>query len=263
LKLSIIGPGLIGTSVHLAARRAWPDAHVVEIDRGQSLSQVGGADVIVLAAPVDAIIGIIARHGMQFGDALVLDVGSTKRAIVAAAREAGMQYFVGGHPMAGAASSGPAAARADLFDGRPWFLVAGRASPATVERARSFVESLGAKPVVLDDDGEEHDRVMAAVSHLPQVVASALIAMVGASSGSRLEWAGWGLRDTTRLADSSADVWAGILASNADQIRPLLLTLADDLRTFAGRLDDPKVVRTLFASANEHRRRLAAAQMEP
>ena len=113
-----------------------------------------------------------------------------------------------------------------------------------------FVEALGAKPVVLADHGEEHDRLMAAVSHLPQVTASALMAVVSRAVGEdNLQWAGNGLRDTTRLAGSDATVWQSILATNSQELRPLLKHLAAELDTFADRLEDAEAVRRLFDEA--------------
>jgi prephenate dehydrogenase len=256
MKLAIIGPGLIGHSIALATRRADPGAHVVEIERGDSVEAARHADVIVLATPVNVIHEFIVQHADSLGTAVTLDTGSVKRSIVHAARTHGLDRFVGGHPMAGAATSGPAAARADLFDGKPWFLVPHRAAPDALAVAQAFVTSLRARPVVLDDDGREHDRVMAAVSHLPQAVASALMTVVAASAGERLDWAGSGLRDTTRLAAADTSVWESILADNAEHLRPLLMELAPALMQLADRLDDGDAVRLLFAKAREARARL-------
>lgn len=256
MNVAIIGPGLIGHSVALASLRADPRGGVVEIDHGEPLGPAADADLIVLAAPVPAILDLITQHADLVRRAVTIDTGSTKRAIVLAARAAGLDRFVGGHPMAGAATSGRAAARADLFDGRPWFLVPHGAAPDAVAAARAFVDRLGATPALLDDDGAEHDRVMAAVSHLPQVVASALLLVAARSAGDRLAWAGSGLRDTTRLAASDGAVWQGILSSNAAELRPLLLQMAGELRDLADQLDDPKVIRELFANANRARARL-------
>ncbi len=254
MKLAVVGPGLIGTSVALASRRAWPDVRLIEIDRGQSLEGAHGAEIVVLATPVDVIIDIVTQHARYFGDAVILDTGSTKRAIVAAAREAGLANFVGGHPMAGAASSGARDARPDLFDGKPWFLVPHGASAQALARAQTFVESLGATAVVFQDDGTEHDRVMAAVSHLPQVVASALMAVVGEAAGETgLRWAGGGLHDTTRLAASPASMWESVLATNTTELQPLLTRLSDDLETLAGRLHDRDAIRRLFETASHYR----------
>jgi prephenate dehydrogenase len=254
--IAVVGPGLIGRSVSLAARRADPEARVIEIDRGDSLDAAAGADVIVLAAPVDAILEIIRSRAELLRGSVTLDTGSTKQAIVYAARDAGLERFIGGHPMAGGATSGPDCARADLFDGRPWFLIPHRADPEALIVARGFVERLRATPVVLDDDGALHDRVMAAVSHLPQVVSSALIAVAGSSAGEHLAWAGEGLVDTTRLADSSASMWQGILATNTAALAPLLRRLAATLSEAADHLDDPVFVRALFDRAQHHRQRL-------
>lgn len=247
--LAIVGPGLIGTSIALAATRRWPGLHVNTVGKGDSLSGIGNALVIVLAAPVSAILEAIPRLPLVIEPhALVIDTGSTKREIMTAAAAAKIQHFVGGHPMAGGTSA--ADARADLFDGRPWFLT-NPDSPEAVRRATTFVEALGAKAVVLQDRGEEHDRLMAAVSHLPQVTATTLMAIVARAIGpDNMHWAGSGLRDTTRLAASQAEVWQSVLASNRRELRPLLKQLASELATFADHLDDPEAVRQLFDEAN-------------
>jgi prephenate dehydrogenase len=247
--LAIVGPGLIGTSVALAARRRWPDLQVHTVDKGQSLSAIGNSLVVVLAAPVNVILDTIPQLPLVIqSHALVIDTGSTKRAILEAAARAKLRQFVGGHPMAGGTSA--ADARADLFDGKAWFLTNPDA-PDAVRRAAKFVEALGAKPVVLKDRGEEHDRLMAAVSHLPQVTVSALMAVVARSIGvDNLQWAGNGLRDTTRLAASSGAMWQSILASNSKELKPLLKQLAAELSTVADTLDDPHTITTLFDEAN-------------
>jgi prephenate dehydrogenase len=156
--------------------------------------------------------------------------------------------------MAGSDRTGPDAARADLFDARPWFLIGDTEHAGAVG---AFVRMLGATPLYLSDDGGTHDRVMAAVSHLPQVVVSALMARVGETVGREgLHYAGSGLRDTTRLAGSEASVWESVLATNADAIRPLLLELAADLQQLAGQLTESAAVRRVFGLANMYRREL-------
>ena len=252
LSLAIVGPGLIGTSVALAARRRWPDLVVRTVDRGQRLNVIGDATVVVLAAPVDAILDAIPQlpDAVQ-PQALVLDTGSTKRAIMAAAATARLSQFVGGHPMAGGTTI--AEARADLFDGKPWFLSSPDA-PEALTRAVKFVEALGAVPVPLSDAGEQHDRMMAAISHLPQITAAVLMTVVARAAGEdNLHWSGQGLRDTTRLAGSPASVWRSILSSNRDEIRPLLKDLASELSSIADALDDREVVGSLFERANRAR----------
>ncbi|HET9706138.1 MAG TPA: prephenate dehydrogenase/arogenate dehydrogenase family protein [Vicinamibacterales bacterium] len=248
--LAIVGPGLIGTSVGLAARRRWPELEVRTVDKGEPLDKIDNALVVVLAAPVDAILAMLPSLARVVPkQALVIDTGSTKRAIMVAAAQAGLRQFVGGHPMAGGTVSGPAGARADLFDGRTWFLT-NPDVPDAVRRAVKFVEALGARPVILADHGEEHDRLMAALSHLPQITASMLMAVVARVAGeSNLQWAGHGLRDTTRLAASRPEMWQGVLATNREELKPLIKYLASELSSFADRLDDPDSVRALFEEA--------------
>jgi prephenate dehydrogenase len=250
-RLAIVGPGLIGTSVALAAVRRWPGLEVRTVDQGDPLETIGGSLVVVLAMPVDAIIQTLPRLGaILHPEALILDTGSTKRAVMSAALAAGLSQFVGGHPMAGGTTTGPSEARADLFDGRTWFLVNPEAS-AAMQRAVMFVEALGASPVVLADWGEEHDRLMAAVSHLPQMIASALMVTVTRAIGDgNLKWAGTGLRDTTRLAGSQADVWESIVVTNSQEIKPLLRLMAAELVLLSDRLDDRVAVRKFFDEAS-------------
>lgn len=249
-RLAVVGPGLIGTSVALAASRRWPGLEVRTVDQGDPLESISNSLVVVLAMPVDVIIRTLPRLGsIMHPEALILDTGSTKRAIMAAAAAAQLSQFVGGHPMAGGTTTGPSEARPDLFDGRAWFLT-NPESPDAVRRAVRFVEALGARPVVLTDRGEEHDRLMAAVSHLPQLVASALMVTVARSIGEdNLTWAGKGLRDTTRLASSQASVWESVLATNSQELKPLLRQLASELVNLSDQLDDRKAIRAFFDEA--------------
>ena len=248
--LAILGPGLIGPSIALAAKRRWAQLDIRTVDHGESLAKIGDALVVVLATPVDAILQILPKLPAAVDPrALIIDTGSTKRAVMIAARMAGLRNFVGGHPMAGGTAPGPAGARAELFDRAPWFLTNPDA-PDAVQRAIKFVEALGAQPVVLADYGEEHDRLMAAISHLPQIAASTLMTVVTRVVGEdNLKWAGKGLRDTTRLAASRPEMWQGILATNSEELKPLLKYLATELLAFADRLDDPEAVRKLFEEA--------------
>ena len=249
--LAIVGPGLIGTSIALAAQRRWPALEIKTIDQGEPLSKIGEALVVILATPVDVILQLLPKlPGAINPEALILDTGSTKRAVMIAAAMSGLKQFVGGHPMAGGAAPGPAGARAELFDDAPWFLTNPDA-PDAVQRAVKFVEALGARPIVLADHGEEHDRLMAAVSHLPQVAASMLMTVVMRIVGEQnLQWAGKGLRDTTRLAASRPEMWQSILATNAAELKPLLKYYAAELAAFADRLEDPEAVKQLFTEAS-------------
>lgn len=270
MTIAVVGLGLIGTSVALAVKRADPDATLIGIDRGDTirhprivdlftlasteLGSVAAAELVILATPVGAILDTLPLMAKLAPDVAIMDTGSTKRAILAAARAAGLANFVGGHPLAGSERSGPDAARADLFDARPWFLFG---AGAPLAEMAAFVQRLGATAVFMSDDGSQHDRLMGAVSHLPQVVATALMARVGEIVGrDGLVHAGNGLRDTTRLAASEAQVWESVLKTNADTLRPLLMQLADDLEQIAGQLDDPSAMRRLFGVANLYRAEL-------
>ena len=250
--LAIAGVGLIGGSVALAARRRWPAIQIRTIDNGDPLEGVRGADLVVLAAPVDVIVAILPRlPALLDAHALVTDTGSVKRVVLRAAGEAGLSQFVGGHPLAGGTTAGSGAARVDLFDGRAWFLMTNSPAPTVLDRASAVVEALGARAVRFEDEGQEHDRLMAALSHLPQLVASALMTVAGETAGrDALQWAGTGLRDTTRLAASPPGIWEGVVESNQDEIRPLLKALATHLETLSDRLGDRAFIRDFFETAS-------------
>jgi prephenate dehydrogenase len=251
-RLAIVGDGLIGRSVQLAWRRRHPGAEVLALDRGDNLAPLSSASAVVLAAPVDVILALLPGLPALAPEArFVTDTGSTKRLIVEAASGAGLSRFVPGHPMAGGTSAGPDDARADLFDRRTWFLLPGLADPSVHADVAAFVAALGARVVNLDDDGREHDRLVAAISHLPQVVATALRARVGETVGVEgLRHAGAGLKETTRRAASHASMWAPILATNA-ALAPLLRALGDDLIRVSGQLDDRQAIEQLFARAHQ------------
>ena len=248
-QLAVVGFGLIGGSIALAARRNLPSLRIVAIDNdpavietalrtnladegGEALSLAEGSDLVVLGAPVLPNIAILRSIADRIrGDALVTDVGSTKIETVEAARALPVRIrFVGGHPVAGAAMGSVENVRRDLFHGRPWILTplpeddprpTRRADLETIE---TFVRHLGAEPCRLAP--AEHDRLMAYVSHLPQFAVSALMHVVGERVGhDGLLLAGNGLRDSTRLASSPAGTWRDIAATNAPAINVAL----DDL----------------------------------
>jgi prephenate dehydrogenase len=264
-RIGIVGLGLIGGSIALAARQLWPQALVIGVDNkdvleaamrlhaidvaADDLIVLAEADVVILAAPVKTNIALLAELDENVRQpALVTDTGSTKRDIVAAAGSLPARFtFIGGHPLAGAAQGGLEHARPDLFSGRPWLLtapVARAESPASrgfqpsdaggaaLAKLTEFVQALGAVPRVIG--AQAHDRLLAFLSHLPQLTASALMQVVGESVGQDgLGLAGRGLADMTRLASSPPDIWKDIAATNADEIGPALdalIALLQDLR---------------------------------
>jgi prephenate dehydrogenase len=216
------------------------------------------ADVIVLAAPIRQNIALLNEldEGVK-QRAVVTDTGSTKRAIVDAARSLPSRFtFVGGHPLAGAAKGGLEHARPDLFKGRPWLLTpTGDANGAGLDNLHAFIRALGAEPRIMSADS--HDRLLAFLSHLPQLTASALMQVVGDAVGEDgLGLSGRGLADTTRLASSPSDIWQDIGATNADQIGPALDALIGVLQALRKDLSDGDRLAEVFDEANRWREAL-------
>jgi len=279
--IAIVGLGLIGGSIALGIRDRWPESRVFGVDSDPVLAHALGAgaiergfdsvaalpdtSLIILAAPVRQNIDLlqqIGSAGRVLSDPanrrpVVTDVSGTKREIVTAARTPSrVLTFVGGHPLGGGERGGFAFARPDLFAGRPWiFTPDGDESADAVERLSRFVTGLGARPSVLS--AEDHDRVMAYVSHLPQLAASALMEAVGAAAGVEgLRMAGRGLVDTTRLASSPADVWRDICLTNADAIGDALDCLIARLTQLRGDLRHGDAIEAIFAAAAKWRAEL-------
>jgi len=270
-KIGIVGLGLIGGSIALAAREIWPSSLVIGVDNkdvletamrlhaidvaADDLIVLAEADVVILAAPARQNIALLAELDENVRQpAVVTDVGSTKRAIVEAARALPARFtFVGGHPLAGAAKGGLEHARTDLFKGRPWLLTpSGDGSGEVVEKLSAFAAALGAEPQIMD--AAAHDRVLAFLSHLPQLTASALMQVVGdAVGGKGLALAGRGLVDTTRLASSPADIWRDVAATNADELGPALDALIARLEELRADLHDGDRLADVFAAAGRWR----------
>lgn len=272
-RIAIAGVGLIGGSIALAARAAWPSMTILGFDRGsaaadarakgivhdvrESVADLTDADLIVLAAPVEANVTLLDGVAAARLGGLVTDTGSTKRDIVAAAERAGCARFVGGHPVAGAERGGLDQARADLFADRPWALMRPSGRDDDLQSLEAFVRGLGARPAIMDP--VMHDRLMAYVSHVPQILAVALMNAAGREmSDAALAVAGRGFREMTRLAESPEALWRGILASNHDFIAEALTTLARELPAPGAALADGTWARHAFPSAHEWRARLNA-----
>ena len=259
-KVGIVGLGLIGGSIALKARELWPTSLVIGVDdkdvlemamrlhaidvAADDLIVIAEADLIVLAAPVKQNIALLEQLDEDVSQpAVVTDTGSTKREIVAAARSLPPRFtFVGGHPLAGAARGGLEHARPDLFVGRPWLLTAEDA------KLSSFISALGATPRIVSADA--HDKLLAYLSHLPQLTASALMQVVGEHVGQEgLDLAGRGLADTTRLASSPSDIWSDITATNADEIGAALDDLIALLKALRADLAQGERLGEVFAEA--------------
>jgi prephenate dehydrogenase len=273
-KVGIVGLGLIGGSVALAARQLWPTSLVIAVDNKDVLETamrlhaidvaaddpivLAEADLVILAAPVRQNIELLAEldeHVRQ--PAVVTDTGSTKRAVIEAARALPPKFtFIGGHPLGGSAKGGLENARPDLFKGRPWLLTPSSDHGDAFEKLRAFVTALGAVPRSID--AASHDRVLAFLSHLPQLTASALMDVVGEAVGEDgLALAGRGLADTTRLASSPAEIWRDITATNADEIGVALDELIARLQELRSDLPVGDRLTDVFNSAAGWRRALS------
>jgi prephenate dehydrogenase len=270
----VVGTGLIGTSVGLALRAAGWTVHLVDVDpaRAALAADMGAGAAGIPDSPVDvALVAAPPRHtaaalAQAIGGGLAgtyTDVASVKEQVLTDLRELGgdITRYVGGHPVAGRERTGPAGASHDLFTGRPWVL-----TPLPDQRAddvavvRALVVACGASPVVMTV--EEHDRALAAVSHLPQLVASALAAGLLDADPQAVPIAGQGLRDMVRIAASDPELWADIAAANADPLAAGLQGLIDRLAQVQQRLaaGDPatvqEAVRRLLIAGNEGQARL-------
>jgi prephenate dehydrogenase len=273
-KIGIVGLGLIGGSIALAARQLWPTGLVVAVDVKDTLEKamvlhaidvaaddpvvLADVDLVILAAPVRQNLDLLAglpQHVQR--SAIVTDTGSTKREIVEAGRRLPPNLtFVGGHPLGGAARSGIEHARPDLFVGRPWLFTPGTdGAGGAVEKLFEFATALGAKPRLLS--AREHDHLLAYISHLPQLVSSALMHLVGDAVGrDGLGLTGRGLQDVTRLASSPAGIWKDVCASNADELGPALDALIKILAELRADLSASSTIDTIFQSANYWRKEL-------
>ena len=274
-RIGIVGLGLIGGSIALAARQTWPAGLVIGVDRKDVLERamilhaidvaaddpivLAEADLVILAAPIQQNLELLRElEDNMAGAAVVTDTGSTKREMVDAAKALPDRLtFLGGHPLGGAARGGIEHARPDLFTGRPWlFTPTPGHDVQALDKLMSFASGLGAIPRSVSP--EEHDRLLAFISHLPQLTVSALMHVVGQAAGSDgLSLSGRGLQDTTRLASSPADIWREVSATNADELGAALDALIAVLGELRADLKTGQSIDAVFASANSWREVLA------
>ena len=226
MRVGIAGCGLIGGSLALALRgahdvRAFDPAGTGDIPGAARLEDLLAADVVIVATPLTAVVPTLRTLAGHANGTVLMDVGSVKREVAAFADTAPpTARIVGGHPMAGGTEPGFAAARSDLFRGRPFLLVPTRRSDErAMGLAGEVARAVGAVPTVVS--AQEHDRIVAIVSGLPLAVARAL-ARVGADVA---ELAGPGFRDATRLAQTSPELADAILRGNAAEVRAALAKL--------------------------------------
>lgn len=286
--ITIVGCGLIGGSLALALRRAGFTGRITASGgvRGPLLALERGiidaveesfargetctADLVYLAAPIGAILDFLYTRGpLLVPGALVTDAGSTKTEICRIARQslpAGV-HFIGGHPMAGSESTGVEYARADLFDRAVYAIAADQdTDPGQLERMLSLIAAIGARALLIDPSA--HDRAVALISHLPQLVSTTLATLLGEETDGRVaprtlaqDLAAGGWRDTTRLAGSAWSVWRDILLTNPSNISAALEEMIGELQFLKDTLDarDFNQLREIFSIANrsvdDHRAR--------
>lgn len=278
MRVTVIGLGLIGGSIALAARgradaqtSGWdPDPSVCAraLARGALCFASGSledavkqAQAVFVAAPVSALAqSVAAVLAAAPADCVVSDVGSTKREVLAGQHD---PRFLGGHPLAGAESSGIEHARADLFDGASWYLTPTESTEGLLyERLYRLLAQFGAHPEAIDAD--THDRLLAHVSHLPHVFANVLVAQALAArrdDEKRLPVAGPSFRDATRVAGANSAIWTDIYLSNADALVPALDDAIARLAAVreALRRRDPLAITRWNDAAAADRRALSAA----
>jgi len=257
-QITILAPGLIGGSVARAAKsRGAARRVVVWARRPETRLAIGeqpwcsatcetpqeavkGSDLVVIAAPVDRIVPLAHEVALFLKDgAIVTDVGSVKGTICREGPQAvgAKARFVGSHPMAGSEKTGWEHGRADLFEGRTCFVTPAVASPEeAAAKVVRFWRDLGAEVVTVDPD--KHDEIVAHISHLPQVLASSLCAFLSTKDHSWRNYAGAGLRDTTRIAASDPKLWRGILEENRDEVLRALRHFEDELHALKSALSN-------------------------
>ena len=282
MRLAVLGVGLIGGSIGLAARRrlgaevAGFDPERANLERALDLgaldraagslpAALDGAEVAFCAAPVRALPDLVAGALEAAGpETAITDVGSTKRELVdGLASTPGAERFVGGHPLAGAETAGVENARGDLFEGARWYLTPTAGTGGIhYDHVQRAIAGLGARPRAID--AAVHDRLMATVSHLPQVVANALVSSAAASLGAGSEWpsdVGPSFRDATRVAGANPAIWSDIFATNREAVAGEIDAIAGRLGAAAelirgGELD---ALDAWHRAAGEDRRRLLEA----
>jgi len=284
MRIAVLGVGLIGGSIGFAARRRLdaevtgfdPDSARLEravelgaLDRatGSVAEAVEDAEVVFCAAPVGALAELAAAALAASGEeAVVSDVGSTKRALTGAlAARDDATRFIGGHPLAGAETSGVENARAELLEGARWYLTPTESSSGLhYDRLQRTVADLGARPQAIDP--ETHDRLMATVSHLPHVLANVLVQQAAAAlseESERLPEVGTSFRDTTRVAGANPAIWGDIFATNREAVAAAIDAVGERLLEAAAliRAGDQAAVAEWHHAAGDDRRRLLESDL--
>lgn len=261
----IVGSGLIGTSIALGLRPHSITSQMIDIDSARAhLAQdlvgrahQGPSDLVIFALPSHALGSVIEAEFLLNPNSIFMDVGSVKYEPLQQIAHSSLplEQFVATHPMAGREIGGAQAARADLFATRTWVMAPGsKTSQEAIAVVRQVIQTLGAHCVVMKAD--EHDRAVAAISHLPQIFSSLLAATLNDTPMDWLELSGSGLRDTTRIAASDPGLWSQIIYSNRENLRGLLDSMQHSVNELRENLDDPAQIAELIKAGGEGRARI-------
>lgn len=283
-RIAVLGIGLIGGSIGLAAAERVASADVygydpnpevgakakrlgaIDVAAGSIAEACEGADVIFCAAPVGSLSGLVSEALAAAGpDAVVTDVGSTKRELVD--RHGDDPRFIGGHPLTGAETAGVEGARGDLFAGARWYLTPTEVSGGMLyDRLQRTIAAFGARPQAID--AATHDRLMATVSHLPHVWANVLASLAAEElirDAERMPDVGPSFRDSTRVAGANPAIWNDIFTANAEAIAAAADEAAERLKRAAAaiRSRDRKAIAAWHTAAGDDRERILAAEGAP
>ena len=260
--IRIVGSGLIGSSIGLALSKAGVAVTMVDIDpAAERLAQdlmasppsSKAIDATVVASPLSTIAKVIREEIEQGLNLGYIDISSVKNdpKVEVSALGFDMSRFLPTHPMAGREVGGAESARGDLFQGRPWIIDSRGVGEDLVGVGREIIEICGGH--LIDMPAELHDRAVALVSHLPQIMSSALAAQLEGAPAEWLDLAGTGLRDTTRIAASSAQLWREILRANREALTPLLEKVIEDLKSLQLSLASESAIEEFIKSGNRGR----------
>lgn len=258
----IVGSGLIGTSIGLALTAKGVSVTMVDIDsQASKLAQdlMGGepsqskADITIVASPISTISQVISDEIKQGFNVGFIDISSVKSKPKVDVESIGldMSRYLPTHPMAGREVGGAESARADLFLGRPWAIDSKGVSDDLLSAGRELIELCGGH--ILEISSQEHDRAVALVSHLPQIMSSALAAQLEGAPAQWLDLAGSGLRDTTRIAGSNPALWREIISANEGALAPLLDRVIESLQELRQSISDEDAVADFIRGGNRGR----------
>lgn len=260
--VKVVGSGLIGSSIALALASKGISVTMVDIDsRAAALAQDlvgpvptdGEADLVVIASPVSTVSQVIKAEIEQGFNLGFIDISSVKVNPVheISTLDLDISRFLPSHPMAGREVGGAESARGDLFQGRPWIIDPAGVAPDLLAAGRELIEICGGH--LIEMGISEHDQAVALISHLPQILSTAVAARLEGAPAQWLDLAGSGLRDTTRIAASSPALWREIISANSEALKPLINLVIADLSELVENLENSQIVENFIQSGNRGR----------